>query len=291
MRASLIVSTYNSPDALRRCLWSVFAQDRRDFELVVADDGSGPATAALVAQMAAESPVPLVHVWQPDAGFQKCRILNKALAVAGGERIVVTDGDCVLRRDFVGTHLARGGAGLFTSGSYFKMPPQVSDAIDRAAIDSGRAFTARWLVAQGLPVGVKLLKVLARPPFDRVLDRLSTARRSWNGHSAGCLRADALAVNGFDETMGYGGEDVEFGLRLVHRGLRGVRMRYATVALHLHHERGYVTAEMLAASAATRAQTVAERRLRARVGVDQWLAPDGSARLAPDDRVTRHAPA
>lgn len=288
MLASLIVSTYNSPAALQRTLWSIFAQDRRDFEVILADDGSGPATEALVAGMAAESPVPLVHLWQPDAGFQKCRILNKALAVARGAHIVVTDGDCVLRRDFVSAHLARGGPGRFTSGSYFKMPPGVSDAIDRLAIDSGAAFTARWLVARGLPVGVKLLKVLAHPPLDRLLDTLSTARRSWNGHSAGCLRADALAVNGFDETMGYGGEDVEFGLRLGHLGLRGVRMRYATVALHLHHARGYVTPGMLAASAAIRERTRAERRLRAGVGVDQWLAPDGSPRLHPDDRVQRY---
>ncbi|TMV51865.1 glycosyltransferase, partial [Thioclava sp. BHET1] len=56
-RASVLVTTYNWPVALEKVLWSFFAQNRRDFELVIADDGSRPETAELIARMAGVSPV------------------------------------------------------------------------------------------------------------------------------------------------------------------------------------------------------------------------------------------
>ena len=78
--ASLLITTYNWPDALEKVFWGLFAQTRRDFEVIIADDGSRPETGELIARMAARSPIPIVHVWQPDEGFGKCRILNKAMA-------------------------------------------------------------------------------------------------------------------------------------------------------------------------------------------------------------------
>lgn len=286
--ASILITTYNWPWALERTLWGMFAQSRRDFEIVVADDGSSPETAALIARMAPHSPVPLVHVWQPDTGFAKCRILNKALAVSRGKRIIVTDGDCVCRGDFIDTHMTEARAGTFLSGSYFKLPPEVSQTINEPSVTSQRAFTARWLVQHGMKRSIRLMKVAARPPLDWILDRLLTAAPTWNGHSASCLRSEALAVNGFNEEMGYGGLDVEFGSRLNHIGLAGHRIRFSTVALHLHHERGYATEAMRAASKATRDRTLAEKLKWARLGVDQWLDADGQPRLAPEDRVSRY---
>ena len=41
---SVIVSTYNRPDALGACLRSLGRQTDKHFEIVVADDGSGPQT-------------------------------------------------------------------------------------------------------------------------------------------------------------------------------------------------------------------------------------------------------
>jgi hypothetical protein len=119
------------------------------------------------------------------------------------------------------------------------------------------------------------------------LDRLSTARPTWNGHSASCLRSEALAVNGFNEEMGYGGEDVEFGLRLNHIGLTARRIRFSAIALHLDHKRGYVTPEMLAHGATIKDRTRAERLTRTEHGVDRWLDGAGALRLDPADRVSR----
>ncbi|MBU3030904.1 glycosyltransferase family 2 protein [Paracoccus marinaquae] len=285
--SSVLISTYNWPAALEKVLWGFFAQTRRDFELIIADDGSGSETAELITRMARRSPVPVTHVWQPDEGFAKCRILNKALALARGQRIVVTDGDCVVRGDFVDTHIREARPGRFLSGSYFKQNRQVSEAIDEAAVASQDCFTARWLLDHGAPSRWRMVKLGGPRPVAWAMDRLFQANPSWNGHSASCLRSEALSVNGFDEEMGYGGEDVEFGYRLNNTGLTARRIRYATVVLHLFHERGYVSPEILAFNREVKDRTRAEKRTRTRHGVDRWIGPGGEARLAPQDRVSR----
>jgi glycosyltransferase involved in cell wall biosynthesis len=287
LAASLLISTYNWPWALERVLWSVFAQSRHDFEIVIADDGSKPETSALIARMAQLSPVPITHVWQPDEGFGKCRALNKALAVSRGKRIIVTDGDCVLRRDFVDTHIKQARPGTFLAGSYFKLPDSVSQSVDQASIANQQVFTPKWLVEHGMSSSPRLwAKVGAPRPLAWLLDRLSNARPSWNGHSASCSRLEALQVNGFNEEMGYGGLDVEFGLRLNHIGLKARRIRFSTVALHLHHERGYATTEMREKSERVKERTRSEGLAWAEIGIDQWLGPDGDPKHAPEDRIS-----
>ena len=174
-RASVLVTTYNWPAAFEKVLWSFFAQNRRNFELVIADDGSRPETAELIARMAEVSPVPIRYVWQPDAGFGKCRILNKALALSQAERIVVTDGDCVVMDDFVDTHIRRARPGRFLSGSYFKQSQAVSDAITPQGIADQSVFTPRWLAAQGVSWG-RLVKVMGDGWRWRLLDRIGGGR-------------------------------------------------------------------------------------------------------------------
>ncbi|HEY6136118.1 MAG TPA: glycosyltransferase [Rubrivivax sp.] len=285
MRTSVILSTYNSPGWLRKVLWGYFCQSRLDFELVIADDGSRDETLTLLREMAHESPVPLAHVWQPDDGFQKCRILNKAISVARGEQLLVSDGDCVPRRDFVATHQDRATPGAFLTCGYFKLPPTVSQALTRADIERQDAFSARWLLTHGMPPTLKLLKLLARGSVSEWLNRHTPARLSWNGHGASCLKREALQVNGFNEAMQYGGLDVEFGVRLNHVGIRAQHIRYSSTVVHLHHGHGYVTPEMTARNRTIRRQTRELRLQRAELGIDQWLGPDGQPRLGPDDRV------
>lgn len=286
--ASVLVTTYNWPSALEKVLLALAYQDSFNFQIVVADDGSRRETAEMIAEFAKQTPVEIIHLWQPDAGFNKCRVLNKAIAVAEGKTLIVTDGDCVVRSDFVSTHLRLAEPGHFLSGSYYKLPPQVSDAIVADVVASQEVFTARWLLKHGVGFNASLLKVIAKGKFARLLDNLSNARSSWNGHSASCLRENAIAVNGFNEEMGYGGLDVEFGLRLNSLGLTAKRIRYATVALHLHHERPYNTPAMRQGSQSVKERTRQLGLKWAEKGLDQWLRPDGSVELPEEDRVTRY---
>lgn len=287
MKISVIISTYNSPVWLQKVLWGYFCQNRRDFEIIIADDGSSDETRNMLGDIASASPVPIAHVWQPDEGFQKCRILNKAIAISRGERILLTDGDCVPRDDFVDTHLRLARPDRFLTGTYFKLPPAISGKLSQGDITSQQAFSAFWLMRNGLPFTPKLLKLVAPRPVDEWLNRITPTKQTWNGHNASCLRSQAIQVNGFNEDMEYGGLDVEFGLRLRHVGIEPRHIRYSTIALHLHHGHGYVTAEMRQRSHVVKENTRDNRLTWADRGLDQWLDQDNRITLSADDRLTR----
>src|SRR6185436_4375178 len=105
LRLSVVVTTYENPRALALVLAGLYRQSVRHFEILIADDGSGPETAAVVAAAAAAAPVPVRHVWHEDAGFRKCTISNKAIAAAQGDYLVFFDGDCVATRECLAVHL------------------------------------------------------------------------------------------------------------------------------------------------------------------------------------------
>src|SRR3982751_1754779 len=120
MRSSLVLTTYNWPDALHLVLTSALRQSVLPDEVVVADDGSAPPTADVVRAFTprfAERGLPLRHVWHPDEGFRAAAIRNRALAQATGEYILLIDGDCVLHGDFVRSHLAFARPGQFVQGT------------------------------------------------------------------------------------------------------------------------------------------------------------------------------
>lgn len=269
---SVIISTYNSPQWLELVLAGFFAQRfSGQFELVIADDGSTSETGILLERLAAQSRVPLRHVWQPDDGFQKCRILNKAIAIARGKILLFTDGDCIPQPNMLQVHADRAKRGSFLTGGYLKLPENVSSKISISAIQAGLPFNPFWLVQHGYKPSAKLLKLMLPMPLDRIANRLTPTKRTWNGHNASCFREDAIAVNGFNENMQYGGEDVEFGLRLNHLGLPGRHLRFSTIPLHLHHLRSYVTPKMLKRSSELRAKTKTDRLIRADLGLHQWM--------------------
>jgi glycosyltransferase involved in cell wall biosynthesis len=243
MKASVIMSTYNAEAWLEKVLWGFSVQTEKDFEVIIADDGSGPATKALLDRLAATLPMPIVHVWQEDNGFQKTRILNKAIMAAKSDYLIFTDGDCIPRADFVATHLANSKAGYFLSGGYFKLPMETSSMISYEDIATQRCFDVAWLKQNGLGT-VKTGKLTARGFKATLLNFITPTKASWNGHNASAYKADLVAVNGFNTQMQYGGEDRELGERLFNKGLKSMQIRYSAVCIHLDHARGYVTDEV-----------------------------------------------
>lgn len=271
MKVSVIFTTYNSPEWLEKVLLGFFCQTVRDFEVVIADDGSRDDTRALVDRIRQGSPVPVRHIWHPDDGFQKCRILNKAVLAAAGDYLIFTDGDCIPRADFIEQHLKVASRRTFLTGGYFKLPLDISHSITREDIVSQSVFDIRWLKARGLDWSIKNLKLTARGAGTSLLNWVSPAKLTWNGHNASCYKEFILAVNGFDERMQYGGEDCEFGDRLKNLGLGARRIRYSAICVHLEHGRGYVTESMLRANKAIRDETRRNRTIRAAVGLDQYV--------------------
>ncbi|MDP9348746.1 MAG: glycosyltransferase, partial [Gemmatimonadota bacterium] len=134
MRASVVLTTYNQPRQLELVLRGYAVQTRRDFQVVVADDGSGEETREVLERLRRETGLDLLHVWHEDRGFRKCTILNRAILAASGDYLVFSDGDCIPRRDFVEAHLRLAEPGRFLSGGYLRLSPAVSARITPADV-------------------------------------------------------------------------------------------------------------------------------------------------------------
>ncbi|MGI9531707.1 glycosyltransferase family 2 protein [Lutimonas sp.] len=245
MEISVIISTYNSIEWLEKVLWGYENQLFKDFEMVIADDGSGPETKLLIDSMAKKVFYPIQHIWQEDDGFQKSRILNKAIVACKTDYIVMSDGDCIPRKDFLQVHHENKEAGFFISGGYFKLPMTISKAISKENILSGACFQKTWLKERGLKKSFKNNKLTARKAKATFLNKITTTNSTWNGHNASGWKKDILKVNGLDERMQYGGQDRELGERLMNLGIKGKQFRYSAICLHLDHKRGYKTPESI----------------------------------------------
>ncbi len=268
MFASVIFTTYNHPKWLEKTLWGFAAQTYRDFEIIVADDGSGPETGEVIERMQNEIEIPLRHLWQEDDGFQKCRILNKAIVASRGEYLIFTDGDCIPHPDFVKNHVELARENTMLSGGYFKLPLDVSRAITKEDILNGNCTRPGWLLRHGVPFTPKLAKLFSHPLIGAVLDALTVTRATWNGHSSSTWKKHVLEVNGFDERMQYGGQDREFGERLMNLGIKTRQVRYRCSCVHLDHRRGYARPESIARNKAIRQHTRQNRLTRTAFGID-----------------------
>ena len=274
LKISVIFTTYNSPVWLEKVLWGWARQNDNFHEIVIADDGSQDETRAVIDRFRREYPITVKHVWQEDNGFQKCRILNKAIQAAEGEYLVVSDGDCIPRADFIAQHRKHAEPGYFLSGGYFKLPMITSRLISKDDIISQRCFDKEWLIENGVKPSLKFMKLTAGPVRSRLYNTLTTTKPTWNGHNASCFRSDAIRVNGFDERMRYGGEDVEFGYRLRNAGIKARQIRYSAVCIHLDHERGYVNEEDLERNRSILDKTVKENHVVTPAGISQHASDD-----------------
>lgn len=229
---SLIISTFNRPDALRRCIESALDQSRMPDEIIIADDGSKDETVQLVASLKASTKVPIVHVWQPDEGYQLARIRNKAFITADTEYLLQVDGDLVLHRDFVADHIRMSTPSAFVSGSRLNM----DDTLTRKVLDGS-------VPLRDIPRHKKHLAKRYNGVHSPVLSRLNyhlqVSPKNYK-YVLGCNMAfwkkDLERVNGYNEAFkGWGKEDNDMAVRLTNAGIRLRFIKYGAIAYHLAH--------------------------------------------------------
>lgn len=235
MRVSLIVSTYNRPDALKLCLLSVFYQSELPDEIIVGDDGSILDTERLIDDLRKLSPIELKHIWHEDLGFRLAMMRNKCIAASTGEYIIEIDGDLILHRDFVKDHLAFAKRGYYTKGG---------------RVNIGRKMTQKICKSGELPrlnifsIGIegKRENMLHLPIIARFLaTRYRKNKEKALGCNMGFFRDDLLAINGYDEYYeGWGGEDGDLGRRLQAYGLKKLHLKFSGIVFHLWHEDKYM---------------------------------------------------
>ena len=268
MTLSVIFSTYNSEEWLEKVILGFSVQTFRDFEIIIADDGSRVATKELIDRLRSEISIPIIHVWQEDNGFQKSQILNKAILDATSDYLIFTDGDCIPREDFVEVHFNHREEGYFLSGGYYKLPMDISKSITKEDILQQNCFNLKWLMAQGLKSSFKNVKFMASGFLSKVLNFVTPTNASWNGHNSSGWKKDLMEVNGFNQEMQYGGQDRELGERLFNKGLKSKQIRYSAICVHLDHKRGYVNEETWNKNFAIRENTRKNKVVKTPIGID-----------------------
>ena len=277
MKVSLILATYNQHRWLEKTLWGYTAQTFRDFELIIADDGSGPETLEVIERFRRETGLRLTHVWHEDAGFRKTEILNRAILKSNGDYLIFSDGDCIPRNDLIATHVRLAEPRRFLSATAVRLPMHISEAITRDDVISGRFADLSWLRAHGFRAGKSITRLVRRPLVNRVADLVSNVPARFEGGNVSTWKEGLIGVNGFDHEMKYGFEDRSLGQRLEHYGYHGKQIRNRAVVFHLDHPRPYKTAQSMQRNADICERIRVNREIRARVGLHELSVELASA--------------
>jgi len=261
MKLSLVINTFEQPEYLARVLAAVAGQHRRPDEVLLADDGSGPATRELFAGWAARQTFRTAHVWQAHEDFRRARILNDAIARAGGDYLVFLDGDTVPHPQFLADHGAAARPGFFVQGHRALIE-------QRAAAWFGRNSFAADRRRALLQNQISGLKNAFRWPL--ALSRTKPHLRGIRGCNLAIWREDLVRVNGYNEDFaGWGREDSELAARLFQAGRRRLDLRGRAVCFHLWHPPA--SRANLAANEGVLDKTLRENIARCEHGLDGHL--------------------
>ncbi|PMO52324.1 family 2 glycosyl transferase [Vibrio breoganii] len=261
MKTSLIITTYNWKEALQAVLESVKNQTILPDEVIVADDGSRPDTAELISNFQALYPIPLLHSWQPDDGFQLSKSRNKAIAKASGDYIIMIDGDIILHPKFIETHIKVAKQDWFVQAGRAMLDKRQSASV----LDSKQSphfFTPN-------------LKNRKNSLCSSLLSNLFSYKRNNDKATRGCNMAfwhsDLVEVNGFNEDfVGWGREDSEFTLRMLNAGKNRLYLKFGGVGFHLYHKES--PRELLLQNENILNKTKEQRLVRCDNGLDKHLS-------------------
>jgi glycosyltransferase involved in cell wall biosynthesis len=264
--ASVIIGTYNDADIIETTLATLAVQSFRDFELVLADDGSTQDYAPILAKWAPRFARGIQHVTQEKRGFRKARVLNRAVIIARYDSIIVSDMDCLPHRDFVRNHLAYAEPGTAITGRRTHVRREVVPSPDKI-LERGLGFGPASLIALRLTGKARMIEHGFVSPIFYESHNLRL-----HGSNFSVCRRDILKVNGWNEEFeGWGDEDSDLGLRLQNNGARIRNLRNKVIQFHLLHDK---LPSINPRNETLFARTRKEHTTRARIGIEESNAAE-----------------
>lgn len=229
MKVSLIITTYNWPEALKVTLRSVADQSRPPDEIIIADDGSGQATQMTVEGALGPTDLRWCHVRHGDDGIRQARIKNLGVRYSRGTYLIFIDHDVPLHPDFVSDHVSGARQGQFLQGKRCFLP----EGMTRRALEGGSVGIPSPY-APGIGNRKNALRCL---PLGTLLSRPKAFQRSLRGCNLSMRREDFIRVDGYDESFDqlWGREDSDICYRLFHNGVRIRNLWFTALQYHLHH--------------------------------------------------------
>lgn len=232
---SIVVLTYNRPDALLKVLQSLASQCNQQHEVIITDDGS---TAECIDAWSRKLPsfaCKVKHVWHPDKGFTASRARNLGVCVSQGKYLVFLDGDCVPSDHFVRAHEVMARDGCFVNGNRVLLGESLTRSVLNGQVQLQRATWLDWLRWRLRGDVNKLIHLLYWPGAPGRIENAFRWKKIRSCNFA-VWKTDFEKVNGFDESFeGWGHEDADLVLRLHNAGLRRCNGYLGTEVYHLWH--------------------------------------------------------
>ncbi len=262
MNISLIVPTYNRPEALNLCLLSLTQQSILPSEVIIADDGSSNQTRDLIRKLqdSLSGFFPIKHVWQEDIGFRKPKILNEAVRQSAGDYLIFIDGDCMAHRHFVRAHVEQSNTTAILSGRRVMIGEKLtSRLLKRQAVLN---FPVLTLIADSIVGGSRNVEEafqIKSALLRRMMHRDEIADDGVWGCNLSLYKDLFMAINGCDEDFLDGaGEDNDLGIRVLNQGKQVLSVRGLAIIYHLWHPESW----NMKSDKALYADTIIARRIK-----------------------------
>jgi glycosyltransferase involved in cell wall biosynthesis len=227
MKLTLIITTYNWPEALQLVIESVKNQSILPDEVIIADDGSTKETKALITKFKKNYDLNIIHLWQEDIGFRAAKSRNNAIFKSSGDYIVLIDGDTILHPNFVLDHIAHAEPGFFVQGFRALLSEK----------QTNKALNEKIVNFSFFSLGLKNRK---NSIYSRLLALIFSNKKTYLQGVKSCnmafYRKDSININGFNNKFkGWGREDSEFVVRLMNSGVKRKNVRFNAIQFHLWH--------------------------------------------------------
>ncbi len=236
MKISVIITTYNRPDALQLILQSLNDQNDKNFEVVIGDDGSREDTALMIRNMQKICNYKIIHAFQEDRGFRLSRARNLAASLATGEYLIFLDGDCIPRTSFVRAHRMLARRDCIVAGNRILLSEKFTKQVLKYGIKVWLYSYKDWFKAY-LKHYIKRLHPFITFPYFHRIRLFNNSWKKVRGCNFALFKDEFIRVNGCDSDFeGWGYEDSDLAVRLIHAGIKIKSGRYATAVLHLWHK-------------------------------------------------------
>jgi glycosyltransferase involved in cell wall biosynthesis len=227
MLVSLIITTYNRPEALLLALKSIENQSTNILDVIIADDGSTDETEEVIKKFQETTHLKVIHSWQANNGFRAARSRNKAIAKSLAEYIILIDGDMILHKDFVQDHINNSEKGFFIQGTRVLLSKgKTQDVLNRMKVN-----------LSFLSNGIKNRKNLIHSNYlSKIFQKKTKYLKGIKTCNMSFFKQDCINVNGLNNDFeGWGREDTEFAARLINSGVLRKNLRFNAIQFHMWH--------------------------------------------------------
>ncbi len=242
--ATLIISVYNKVRELELVLAGVNRQTYKNFDIIIADDGSGFEMKHFIENYKNKFQNEFKHIWHEDKGFRKNRILNEAIKSSDSDYLIFIDGDCIPHKSFIQAHTEERENKCVLCGSRVMLSESYSTAISTDFVQMGKLERLDFrLLADAIRGKASRLEESIKSGFLKKINQRKISRILGSNYSI--EKSLLKEINGLDERYeGPGlGEDSDIEFRLGLLGVKFKSVRNYAILYHLYHQKTVELAE------------------------------------------------